>query len=83
LLQGGNGNATLKELGLQYCGIGDDCAAVVARVLRVNKSLQVLYLSFNIGIGNNGAIALAQSLPHNKSLKKLVGFSFSDDKSII
>ena len=46
-------NATVKELHLSHCGIGDAGAAALAEALRSNTSLTELYLSKN-GIGEQG-----------------------------
>ena len=63
-------NATVKELILYGCGIGDDGAAALAEALCSNTSLTTLDLS-RCGIGDAGAAALAEALRSNTSLTVL------------
>ena len=60
----------LKELNLSQCGIGDDEAVIVAAFIKVDDTVEVVYLGVN-PIGPRGAKAIADALKHNKKVWRL------------
>jgi hypothetical protein len=62
-------NSYIKELDLDECGLGDEGTRVIAEMLRVNSTLQVIDLSYNYSIGVKGALAIAEMLKVNSTLQ--------------
>ncbi|KAH3767783.1 GTPase-activating protein gyp7 [Pelomyxa schiedti] len=71
LLEGLRTNTCLQVLRLSELGLTDSDAKMIAEVLPVNSTLKTLDLSRN-RIGMEGAIAIAQGLRNNNSIKELV-----------
>jgi Ran GTPase-activating protein (RanGAP) involved in mRNA processing and transport len=63
-------SATMKRLSLSENFIGTEGSNSMARILRVNKSLQELDLSVN-GICSDGAAIMAKALTKNKTLRSI------------
>jgi hypothetical protein len=57
----------LKDLYLNYCGIGDDEAVKVAAFIKGNDTVEELYLGNN-NIGSRGAKPIADALKYNKKV---------------
>jgi hypothetical protein len=60
-------NATLKHFWILGCGVGNDGAAAIGRMLGVNHALEVLRLDFDGSNGNAAAMAIADGLSRNRS----------------
>jgi hypothetical protein len=55
-------------MNLSRNGIGDDGARDIAAMLKINSTLQNIYLGDN-AIGDNGVLAIAEGMEFNSSLK--------------
>ena len=64
-------NKTLSELSLANLRIDETNGQALANMLKANKSLQILDLADNPGIGNQGALHIAEGLETNSTLKTL------------
>jgi hypothetical protein len=71
LVSGLCGNATLTELWLDKCSVGNAQAAALGAVLAHNTSLRSINLEENPNISCAGATALAQGLHTNGTLREL------------
>ncbi len=64
-------NIGIVRLKLWWCGIGEEGGMLLSRMLTVNKTLQVLWLTGNDGLGDVGIAAVGVGLKANSSLQEL------------
>eukprot|EP01028_Stygiella_incarcerata_P001051 TRINITY_DN1164_c0_g2_i1.p1 TRINITY_DN1164_c0_g2~~TRINITY_DN1164_c0_g2_i1.p1 ORF type:complete len:344 (+),score=61.68 TRINITY_DN1164_c0_g2_i1:35-1066(+) len=72
-------NTSMKKLNLRHCGIGTVGTESISQMLEKNSCLEILDLSYNSRIGDEGCIRVAQALEINTSI---VGLHLSDCGSV-
>ena len=63
-------NDDIKELHMRYCGLGASGTQILANALRANSSVEVVVIIGN-QIGDEGARALCDVLPHTVALRSI------------
>ena len=62
---------SLQELGMDSCGFGEEAAASLAGAIQQSTTLTTVCLRGNDAIGDAGALALAEAIGGNTTLRKL------------
>jgi Ran GTPase-activating protein (RanGAP) involved in mRNA processing and transport len=73
-------NSTLRDVSLEYCGIGNQGALAIGKILASNHTLQSIDLCHN-EIDSDGCYALVNGLKNSQSLKRIYLHGNSIDES--